>query len=147
MKLEQLPTQTYIPLHYTRVAYLLWICCTTFETFSNSSSPAVHAFHHLLHNWPMPRDTHWFHYQPNQSAIQFRSVAQLCPTLCNPMNRSTPGLPVHHKLLEFTQTHVHRSSRWCHPAISSSIVPFSSCHHYLPAWESFPMSQCVKLRA
>ena len=35
------------------------------------------------------------------------SVAQSCPTLCNPMNRSTPGLPVHHQLPEFTQTHVH----------------------------------------
>ena len=38
----------------------------------------------------------------------FSSVAQLCPTLCNPMNRSTPGLPVHHQLPEFTQTHIHR---------------------------------------
>ena len=38
---------------------------------------------------------------------QFSSVAQLCPTLCDPMNRSTPGLPVHHQLPEFTQTHVH----------------------------------------
>ena len=36
------------------------------------------------------------------------SVAQLCPTLCDPMNRSTPGLPVHHQLPEFTQTHVHQ---------------------------------------
>ena len=36
------------------------------------------------------------------------SVAQSCPTLCYPMNRRTPGLPVHHQLLEFTQTHVHR---------------------------------------
>ena len=36
------------------------------------------------------------------------SVAQSCPSLCNPMNRSTPGLPVHHQLPEFTQTHVHR---------------------------------------
>ena len=41
---------------------------------------------------------------------QFRSVAQSCLTLCNPMNRSTPGLPVHHQLPEFTQTHVHRVS-------------------------------------
>ena len=40
--------------------------------------------------------------------IQFSSVAQSCPTLCNPMNRSMPGLPVHHQLPEFTQTHVHR---------------------------------------
>ena len=38
---------------------------------------------------------------------QIRSVAQSCPTLCNPMNRSTPGLPVHHQLPEFTETHVH----------------------------------------
>ena len=40
--------------------------------------------------------------------IQFSSVAQSCPTLCNPMNRSTPGLHVHHQIPEFTQTHVHR---------------------------------------
>ena len=39
--------------------------------------------------------------------IQFSSVAQSYPTLCYPMNRSTPGLPVHHQLPEFTQTHVH----------------------------------------
>ena len=39
------------------------------------------------------------------SSVQFSSVAQLCPTLCDPMNCSTPGLPVHHQLLEFTQTH------------------------------------------
>ena len=42
------------------------------------------------------------------SSVQFSSVAQSCPTLCNHMNRSTPGLPVHHQLLEFTKTHVHR---------------------------------------
>ena len=41
--------------------------------------------------------------------IQFSSVAQSCPTLCGPMNRSTPGLPVHHHLPEFTQTHIHLS--------------------------------------
>ena len=43
-----------------------------------------------------------------QSSSQFSSVAQSCPTLCDPMNRSTPGLPVHHHLPEFTQIHVHR---------------------------------------
>ena len=42
-----------------------------------------------------------------ETVVQFSSVAQSCPALCNPMNRSTPGLPVHHSLLEFTQTHVH----------------------------------------
>ena len=41
-------------------------------------------------------------------SVQLSSVAQSGPTLCDPMNRSTPGLPVHHQPLEFTQTHVHR---------------------------------------
>ena len=41
-------------------------------------------------------------------SVQFSSVAQSCPTLCDPMNCSTPGLPVHHQLPEFTQTHVHQ---------------------------------------
>ena len=44
------------------------------------------------------------------SSVQFSSVAQSCPTLCDPMNSSMPGLPVHHQLPEFTQTHVHRVS-------------------------------------
>ena len=56
------------------------------------------------------------------------------------MNRSTPGLPVHHQLPEFTQTQC-PSSQWCHPAISSSVIPFSSYPQSLPASESFPMSQ------
>ena len=59
-------------------------------------------------------------------SVQFSSVAQLCPTLCDPMNRSTPVLPVHHKLPEFTQTHVHRVSDAIQPSISSSVVHFSS---------------------
>ena len=46
----------------------------------------------------------------------FSSVAQSCPTLCDPINRSTPGLPVHHYLSEFTQTHVHR--------VGDAIQPF-----------------------
>ena len=51
-------------------------------------------------------------------SVQFSSVPQSCPTLCDPMNRSTPGLPVHHPLLEFTQTHVH----WVSDAISHLIL-------------------------
>ena len=42
------------------------------------------------------------------NSVQFSSVAQSCLTLCDPMNHSTPGVPVHHKLPEFTQTHAHR---------------------------------------
>ena len=54
-------------------------------------------------------------YNPSPG-FQFSSVTQLCPTLCNPMNRSTPGLPVHHQLPEFTQTHVHRVSDAIQPS-------------------------------
>ena len=75
-----------------------------------------------------------------RGSVQFSSVAQSSPTLCGPMNHSTPGLPVHHQ-----PPGVHSdscpSSQWCHPAISSSVVPFSSCPQSLPASESFPMSQ------
>ena len=49
-------------------------------------------------------------------SVQFSSVAQSCPTLCDPMNRSTPGLPVHHQLPEITQTHVHRVSDAIQPS-------------------------------
>ena len=49
-------------------------------------------------------------------SVQFISAAQSCPTLCDPMNYSTPGLPVHHQLLEFTQTHVHRVSDAIQPS-------------------------------
>ena len=42
------------------------------------------------------------------NSVQLSSVTQSCLTLCDPINRSTPGLPIHHQLLEFTQTHVHR---------------------------------------
>ena len=74
-----------------------------------------------------------------QLSVQFSSVAQSCPTLCDPMNCSTPGLPVHRQLPEFTQTHIHQSVM-----PSSHLIlgrPFSSCPQSLPASESFPMSQ------
>ena len=57
--------------------------------------------------------------------VQFSSVTQSCPTLCNPMNHSTPGLPVHHQLPEFTQTHVHRARdaiQPSHPGSSPSLL-------------------------
>jgi len=66
---------------------------------------------------------------------QIRSVAQSCLTLCNPMNRSTPGLPVHHQLPEFTQTHVRRVSdaiQPSHPLSSPSPpAPNPSTHKIL----------------
>ena len=57
------------------------------------------------------------------SSVQFSSVTQSCPILCDPMNRSTPGLPVHHQLPEFTQIHVHRlgdAIQQSHPLSSPS---------------------------
>ena len=70
--------------------------------------------------------------------LQFSSVAQLCPTLCDPMNRSTPGHPVHHQLREFTQTHVHRvcdAIQPSHPLLSPfSPAPNPSQHQSLFQW-------------
>ena len=63
---------------------------------------------------------------------QIRSVAQLCPILCDPMSRSTPGLPVHYQLPEFTQTHVHRVSdaiQPSHPLSSPSPLAPSPSQH------------------
>ena len=71
--------------------------------------------------------------------LQFSSVAQSCPTLCDPMNCSTPGLPVHHHLPEFTQTHVHRvhdAIQPSHPGSSPSPPAPNPSQH-----QSFPMSQ------
>ena len=63
--------------------------------------------------------------------LQFSSVAQSCPTLCDPMNCSTPGLPVHHQLPEFAQTHVHRVGDGIQPS-----YPLSS-----PSLPAFNLSQ------
>ena len=74
------------------------------------------------------------------SYCQFSSVAQSCPTLCNPMDCSTPGLPVHHQLLEFTQTHVYwvgDAIQPSHPLSSPSPPPFNlSQHQGLFKWVS-----------
>ena len=71
---------------------------------------------------------------------QIRSVAQSCPTLCDPMNRSTSGLPVHHQLLEFTETHIQGVSdaiQPSHPLSSPSpLAPNPSQHQSLFQWVS-----------
>ena len=72
--------------------------------------------------------------------VQFSSVTQLCPTLCDPMNRSTARPPC-----PLPTPGVHPNpcplSRWCHPTISSSVIPFSSCPQSFSASGSFLMSQ------
>ena len=84
--------------------------------------------------------TNWAIREALYIIIQFSSVTQSCPTLCDPhevqhtrppCTSPTPG--VHPNSCP--------SSQWCHPAISSSVIPFSSCPQSLPASESFPMSQ------
>jgi len=71
--------------------------------------------------------------------VQFSSVAQLCLTLWDPMDRSTPGLPVHHQLRVYPNPCP--LSWWCHPTISSYVFPFSSWLQSFPASGSFQMSQ------
>ena len=71
-------------------------------------------------------------YTKRYSSVQFSSVAQSCPTLCDPMNCSTPGLPVHHQLPEFTQTHIHRVSdaiQPSHPGSSPSPPALNPSQH------------------
>ena len=85
----------------------------------------------------------WFPQEFMPSSVQFSSVAQSCPTLCDPMNRSIPGLPVHHQLPEFTQTHIH----WVGDAIQPSHplsspfppAPNPSQHQSLFQWVNFRM--------
>ena len=64
------------------------------------------------------------------------SFAQSCPTLCDPMDWSTPGCPVLHCLPEFAQMHVH----WCHLTVSTSVACFSFCLQSFPASGTFPMN-------
>ena len=102
----------------------------------------------IVDNWPDPELV--------IASVQFSSVAQSCPTLCDPMNRSTPGLPVHHKLPEFTQTHVHRVSdaiQPSHPLSSPSpSAPSPSQHQSLFQWvcvikpSSLLLTLCSEIR-
>ena len=86
---------------------------------------------------------HWATWEvcTNLYSVQFSSVAQSCPTLCDPMNRSTPGLPVRHQLPEFTQTHVH----WVNDAIQPS-HPLSSPSPPAPLIAWFVSAQLFEYR-
>ena len=79
--------------------------------------------------------------------IQFSSVARACPTLCDPMNSSTPGLPVHHQLLESTQTHVHcglpsMGSHRVRHDWSDLAAAAAARYQYLLPWSN-PSSVCI----
>ena len=74
---------------------------------------------------------------------QFSSVAQLCLPICDPMDCSMPGFPIHHQLLELAQTHVHRVGDAIQP--SHPPFPFFSCLQTFPVSETFQMSQFFPL--
>ena len=76
----------------------------------------------------------------NLHLVQFSSVTQSCLTLCDPMDCSTPGFPVHYQLPEFTQTHVHWVSNAIQPS-HSLLSPSPPAFNFFPASGSFPMSQ------
>ena len=114
--------------------HIYWILCSlylnqafeemserqkTFQVQHHSEIPPLIIFCILI--YPVVRHM-------NTCLVQFSSVAQLCPILCDPMNYSTPGLPVHHQLPEFTQTHVHRvgdAIQPSHPLSSASLPAFN----------------------
>ena len=101
-------------LQLCSAALIIWICFASPNPFRSSSASSVRPSVSLLF-WETDIDFRTF--------SQFSSVAQSCPTLCNPLNCSTPGLPVYHQLLESTQTYVHRISDviWpSHPLSSPS---------------------------
>ena len=90
------------------------------------------------HQWAFKHHGQSTVYWPNSHTAQFSSAAQSCPALWDPMDHSTPGFPVLHRLLEFAQTRV----LWVNDAIQPShlLVPFS-CLQSFPASGSFPVSQ------
>ena len=104
--------------------------------FNKTLGRLIHCLHFFLSSCIRIPHSHPFPYDLAES-VQFSSVAQLCPTLCDPMNH-TPGLPVQHQLPEFTQTHVHRVSdsiQPSHPLLSPSPPAPNPSQH-----QSFPMS-------
>ena len=97
------------------------------KNWTNTSPEKIHVWERII--WKGAEHIKW----------QFSSVAQSCPTLCNPMNCSSPGLPVHHQFLEFTQTHVHRvgdAIQPSHPLSSPSPPALNLSQHRVFSNES-----------
>ena len=131
--LSSVPSRAYLPAYWKKhlqLCLLLFKWVTVFEN-KNDNPWSCFQFINTLVNLHFTDDSCGL-------SVQFRSVAQSCPTLCDPMNRSTPGLPVHHQLPEFTQTHVHRVSDATQPSHSLSSpfppAPTPSQHQSLFQW-------------
>ena len=111
--------QTYVSLLFLKYSITLLIFCTntTHLTWINPTYLYIHRklksrsskdIYNILNSSDMGTMEISIDRKMDTKCVQFSSVVQSCPTLCDPMNHSTPGLPVHHKIPEFTQTHVHR---------------------------------------
>ena len=121
---------------------LLWLGASSWHSTLHWTAWCLMAqINQMMGNFPCKAT-----YIPSSSNIiplftsHFNSVAQSCPTLCNPMNHSMPGLPIHHQLPEFTQTHVHQvgdAIQPSHPPSSPSpSAPNPSQHQGLSQWFS-----------
>ena len=98
-------------------------CCCCWAAKSLQSCPILRPQRQQPTRLPRPWDfpgkstgVHCHCFLQHTGSVQFSPVAQSCPTLCDPTNHSTPGLPVHHQLPEFTQTQVHRVSDAIQPS-------------------------------
>ena len=106
----------------------LILCCPLLLLPSIFSSIRVFSSESVLCiRWPK-----YWSFSFSISSVQFSSVTQSCPILCDPMNHSMPGLPVYHQLLEFTPTHVHRVGDAIQPShpLSSPSPPAFNLSHY-----------------
>ena len=107
-----------ITLQYHYVYFLCtrtFSCLTIIQPIKMRELALIHYYHLILRPCSSVAKCFSAIYSTRVS-VQFSSVAQSCPTLCDPMNRSTPGLPVHHQLSEVTETHVHRVSDAIQPS-------------------------------
>ena len=124
------PSSLSIPL-LMDVSHCLWMAQQTcvHQTLTLLSSYECRTLNYLTSLWSLRSPTF---FSIVQNMYQFSSVSQLCPTLCNPMNRSTPDLPVHHQLPESTQTHVlcvGDAIQPSHPLSSPSPPTFNLSQH------------------
>ena len=134
------PTYCPITLQYYCVYFLCtrtFSCLTIIQPIKMRKLALIHHYHLILRPCSSVAKCFSAIYSTRVS-VQFSSVAQSCPTLCDPMNHGTPGLPVHHRCLEFTQTHVQRVNdtiQPSHPLSSPSPpAPNPSQHQSLFQW-------------
>ena len=125
-----MPIMSMMPSNHLILCHPLLLLPSVFPSIRVFSNESV-----LRIRWPK-----YWSFSFSISSVQFSSVAQSCPILCDLMDCNTLGHPIHHQLPEFTQTHVHWVGDTIQP-FSCSVVPFSSCLQSFPASGSFQMRQ------